>query len=461
MVTTDLAAIGPKYRLIDTRSLSPPFGTVGQGAARHPMGGPDGGDSGGARLWILFRRQNISDEVPAVLIDDLPTLDLGLFETDPSAALDVLRPHRIVRSSRGLEVISYDLGYKLLGDARLRPMSAEDFVSHGATPYVAEFVNQGVFLFMPPERHARIRRIFMKGFSGKQLGKVREAISAAAHHLADRLAERGEGDLVEDFTLRLSSQSLCLMVGIPVDDIDDLVHSALDLRKLVYVPMEPHVPTIEAALRHLHSYATDLLDRRRREPQDDFLSALISGEQDGTGLSNDELVWGTVNLLLGGIDTSNFQLASIFQHLIILNEWDRVAAEPNLQEAAIEEAMRLTPVSTMLSRIVDEDFTIDGVEFQKGIAVRINMVAAGRDPDRFDSPHFYKLDRKLPSFPMMFGNGPHACIGRALAMHELRSGLDVLTSRLTDVAFRDEPTMHLRTESFFGPHSLPVTLRSR
>ncbi len=394
-------------------------------------------------------------------IKELPLLDLQLFEANPSKALDPLRPHRIVRSPRGLEVISYELGYKLLGDPLLRPMSADDFVSHGATDYIAQFVNQGVFLHMEPERHARIRKIFSRGFSGKQLVATREAINEAAHYLAGKLVERGEGDLVEDFTLRLSSRSLCLMAGFPVEDIDDLVHSALDLRKLVYVPMQPHIPDIEAALRHLYGYATELLDRRRFDPRDDFLSALIEGERAGSGLTNEELIWGTVNLLLGGIDTSNFQLASILQHLIALDQWERASTDVDLREAANDEAMRLTPVATMLSRIASADFTVDGVDIREGDAVRINMVAAGRDPARFVDPHSYRLDRKLPSFPIMFGNGPHACIGRSLAMHELRIGVEVLTQRLTDVALREAPHMHLRTESFYGPHTLPVIFAGR
>lgn len=391
----------------------------------------------------------------------IPKLDLNLLETSPALALDHLRPHRIVQSIRGVEVISYELGHKLLGDSRLRPMSADDFVSHGATPYIAEFVNQGIFLHMPPERHARIRRIFMRGFSGSQLANVRDPIVQTAQRLADRLIERGGGDLVEDFTLRLSSESLCLMAGFPIQDIANLVDSALDLRKLVYVPMEPHVAAIEAALRHLHDYAIGLLEKRRLEPCGDFLSSLIAGEQDGSGLTNDELVWGTVNLLLGGIDTSNFQLASVLQHLIIENLWEKAALDAKLREAAIDEAMRLTPVATMLSRVVSQTFEIDGHVLEAGSIIRINMVAAGRDPTRFSDPHEYRLDRKQPSFPMMFGNGPHSCIGRTLAMHELRTGVDVLTERLTNIKLREQPEMHLRTESFYGPHTLQISLQRR
>lgn len=390
-------------------------------------------------------------------IDHLPELDLIAFNADPAATLDALRPHRIVRSTRGFEVIAYDLVHELFADQRLRPMSAKDFSSHGASDYIAEFVDKGIFLFMEPERHKEIRKVFMKGFAGKAITDNREPILEIGNKLVDRLLEGSEGDLVEDFTVRLSAQALCRVVGYPPDEVEGLVHAALDLRKLVYVPMQPHVPDIEKALRTLHHYADGLIAERRHKPQGDFLSTLIEGGQ----LTADEIIWGTVNLLLGGIDTTNFQLASTLQHMIRQGVWEQASTDSALRNVAIEEATRLTPVATMLGRIVHEALVIDGVELPVGANVRLNMVAAGRDPAKFANPHSYDLSRKPPFFPTMFGNGPHVCIGRNLAWHELRVGTEVLTSRLTDIAFTAEPEMYAWTDAFYGPSKLPVSFRAR
>ncbi len=396
-----------------------------------------------------------------VKVDDLPELDLDAFRADPTATLDALRPHRIVRSIRGYEVISYDLAYELLADQRLRPMSAADFSSHGASPYIAEFVDKGIFLFMAPERHREIRKIFARAFAARRVMDHREAILDTGNSLVDRLLARGEGDLVEDFTQRFSAEVLCRLLGFPPADIPEFVHAALDLRHLVYVPMQPHIPTIEASLDTLRAYAIELLDERRRNPQGDFLSALIdTGETQGR-LTTDEVVWGTVNLLLGGIDTTNFQLASTLQHLITNGVWERVASDPAIREVAIEEATRLTPISTMLGRIVHESLEIDGVTLPVGADVKINLVGAGRDPAKFADPHSYRLDRVAPFFPAAFGNGVHVCIGKNLAWQELRVGTELLTTRLTDVELSAAPTMHSWTDAFYGPYDLQVTFRAR
>lgn len=396
-----------------------------------------------------------------VRIEDLPELDLDAFQADPASALDSLRPQRIVRSVRGVELIGYEVAYEALADQRLRPMSAKDFASHGATPYIAEFVDQGVFLFMEPERHKEVRKIFARAFAAKKVLGQKDAIGDTANRLVDRLLDAGRGDLVDDFTQRFASEVLCMMLGFPPEDIPGFVSAALDLRHLVYVPMAPHIPKIEGALDSLRAYAVGLLAERRRTPQDDFLSALVDAGDSQGRLTTDEVVWGTVNLLLGGIDTTNFQLASSLQHLIANGRWDQAAADADVREAAIEEAMRLTPISTILGRIVHEPTVLDGVELPVGCDVKVNLVGAGRDPERFDDPHSYRLDRGKTYFPAVFGNGVHLCIGRNLAWQELRVAVERLTNRLRDLSFTAAPEMHSWTDAFYGPVALPVTFQAR
>jgi len=395
------------------------------------------------------------------LMSDLPELDLDLLRRDPALALDPLRPHRVVRSVRGLEVIGHDLGQELLADNRLRTFSPDDYQSHGATPGIAEFIDKGVFLHMEPERHREMRMIFMRAFGRRQMETSGEAIVRICDGLSDRLAARGEGDLVHDFTVPLASYALGELVGFPRHDMDELVAAALELRKIVYLPLEPHVDAIERALQTLHDYCAALLEARRQQPRDDFLGVLIDEHQVKGRLSGDELVWGTVNLFLAGIDTTSFQLASTLHNLITSGAWDPAAADPALRDAVIEESKRLTPVATLLHRVANEPLEIDGVEAPAGQGIKINMTALGRDPARFADPHAFRVDRQPPAFPVIFGNGVHACIGRSLAQAELRSGLAALTRRLTAVAFTTSPAFHPWTDTFYGPANLPVSFRSR
>jgi cytochrome P450 len=214
---------------------------------------------------------------------------------------------------------------------------------------------------------------------------------------------------------------------------------------------------IERALDTLRAYTEPLLEERRRAPKADFLSILVETEESHGRLTTDELVWGTVNLLLAGIDTTSYQLASTLMHLVTSRCWDQVAGNTDLRDGAIEEAMRLTPVPTINGRTVHEELVIDDVRIPVGADVKINLVGAGRDPAAFDEPHTYRLDRPRPYFPALFGNGIHVCIGKNLAWEELRVGVEEITKTLTDVTFTDVPPMQAWTDSFAGPFKLPVS----
>jgi cytochrome P450 family 103 len=392
-------------------------------------------------------------------VEDLPELDLAAFRVDPAAALDAVRPHRLVRSPRGVEVIDYGLGYDLLADERLRPMHAEDFASHGASPYIADFIDNGISLYMEPERHLAVRKVFARAFAARKVIDHQAAILETANSLIDGLVSAAAGDVITDFTQRYSAEVLCRLLGIPSLDIPEFVSAALDLRYLVYIPITPHIRTIEDALDTLRAYAGRLIDDRRRRPTGDFLSTLAEAHQGA--LSTDEVIWSTVNLILAGVDTTNFQLALTLLHLAAHGCWDRVAADAAAREAAIEEAMRLTPLITMLGRLVQRLAVIDDVDLPVGQDVKINLVGAGRDPQRFADPHSYRLDREPPFFPMVFSNGQYTCIGKHLAKEELRAAVGLLTTRLRPLAFSAPPVMHEWTDALYGPISMPATFLAR
>jgi cytochrome P450 len=387
----------------------------------------------------------------------LPWLDVEAFDADPAIVLDGLRPHRIVRSIRGLEVISYDLGHALLGDPRLRPVQTED---QGASPPAREFVGDEMFLFAAPERRVRLRQLFMRAFA-KKTQMSHDRVAATCHELAERLIDRSGGDLVEDYSLRLTSQLLWEMAGFPAEDIEFLVGATLELSKFMHGAGPQHVLAAQGMFHRLLDYAVDLLAERRRRPTGDFLSALAVEDRVNDEIATDEVAWGIMKLLLNNINTSNFQFASVLWHLAEPERWERAFTDPYVRDAAIQEAIRLSPAETIQRRIADTSFEIDDVTIPAGVELWINLVATSRDPAKYEDPHKYRLDRAAHLSAAGRGFCPRSGVGRTRASHEIRTGLEIATLRLTDVQVARALDMHGGAESIYGLHTLPVTFKAR
>ena len=184
---------------------------------------------------------------------------------------------------------------------------------------------------------------------------------------------------------------------------------------------------IEQAVTEFYEYAGDLLDRRREDPGEDLISTLIAAEEAGDRLSDVELVNLVLNVLVGGVDTTQSQLA----HALRLfadhpDQWERLAAEPELAPKAVDEVLRFEPITPFTARIAMEDVVYRDVTFPEGTVVLVCAFTGNRDgePDAFD----ITAERKAK--PLTFGAGVHYCLGANLARAELQEALTFLAPRM-------------------------------
>jgi cytochrome P450 len=224
-------------------------------------------------------------------------------------------------------------------------------------------------------------------------------------------------------------------------------------------PFEPGIPMLDAALRFQKDYMTKLIAERRAAPRDDFADALIALQNAGEKLSEDELVWALVFLLLGGHDTTRFTLAGCFHSLITWDLWEQVAANPDTIPDVIAESMRYRPGTPRQIRVVKEPWEIDGHQLSVGDVVSLNLSAAGRDPTRFENPGEFRCGRD-PGYLIGFGQGRHVCIGQLLAKTEMTEAIAVVTAALTDVRLAGECAIK-PTGVIAGIDSLPITFKPR
>lgn len=397
-------------------------------------------------------------------IEDLPLIDMHdpAFLADPHA---VLRPLQLewplVRSRRGIEVIRYDWNVELYADRRFDTPGVEDFIAKGVPLMFRAFLEHGFLLGFHGERHDLIRRVLQKGFSIRRIDEQRDLMRSVAEELVDGIIDRGSADFVSEFTQRFPVITLCRLMGVPKEDIPQFQDAAVTLHLMGAVPIAPGFPQIEQALAVLHGYVAELVERRRRQPEEDFISALIEAEASEGKLTEDELSWNIANLLFAGQDTTRFQLASVICAILDApGSWDRLANEPDLVPRAISEGIRMHPAAQWNSRRALEDAEFRGFRFTKGQWVFLNNMAGGRDPRHFTDPDSFDLAR-TERFETPFGRGLHHCLGQMLAKRGMEEALFVLTTRLRDLRPAGEAEWVKPTSMIGGPEVLLLSFQRR
>ena len=198
--------------------------------------------------------------------------------------------------------------------------------------------------------------------------------------------------------------------------------------------MASELEEIDQAVEEFYEYAEELVRARRQSPGDDLISKLIEAEEQGDRLSDVECINLVFNVLVGGVDTSQSQLAHAIRLLAEHPEqWALLAEDPSLAERAVEEALRYEPITPFTARILTEEVSFRDVTFPEGTVrdgVRVHRqprprrrAAGASDPDRFDITADHGRAR-----PLTFGAGVHYCLGANLARVELQEGLAFLAA---------------------------------
>jgi cytochrome P450 len=311
----------------------------------------------------------------------------------------------------------------------------------------------------PPD-HRRLRTLVSKAFTPRAVERLGVRMQTICDEALDAAERAGRMDLVQDYALRLPFTIIAEMLGIPTRDRErfrswtDAVARGSSGSVLHFLLGTP-------ALLESAAYLRDLVARRRSEPSDDILTALLQAEEAGDRLTEDEVIGMLGLLILAGYETTMHLISAgtlaLLQHPEQLR---RFTSEPDVVEPAIEELLRYTsPLEVGAFRLAREDVEIAGVTIPKGDVVLGVLGSANHDPSRFEQPEVLNLTRE-PNRHLAFGSGIHVCLGAPLARLEGRIALETLFRRFPNLRL-DEPAQQVRwRRGFFfrGPARLRVRL---
>src|ERR687895_420309 len=316
-------------------------------------------------------------------------------------------------------------------------------------------------LHLGGDDHRRLRNLVNPAFTPRAADRWRPAMRDFLERLWEPLAEAGRCEFVVALAKPYPSLTIATVMGAPLDDAPKLYEwSNLIQRQFDGPSLMNERDAIERACAEFYEWAGELIERRRADPADDLISALIAAEQEGDRLSDAECMNLVLNVLVGGVDTTQSQLAHAMRLFAFHPEqWELLAAQPELAPQAVEEVLRFEPITPFTARITHEDVEFRDVTFPAGTVVLVCAFTGNRDgvdgdPDEFD----IAADRG-DAKPLTFGAGIHYCLGANLARAELQEALAFLPARMPGLALDGEPELG-SVHGIYGLDSLPIRWNS-
>lgn len=311
--------------------------------------------------------------------------------------------------------------------------------------------------FDDPEHRTR-RGLVSTGFTPRRVAEREESIRALCHDLVDDVIADGRCDWVGDVAAWLPLIVIGDMLGIAREDRGKLLEWSDQLLKSTTGDLEDQ-DEATAAFEEYVVYQSAIIEDRRQNPQDDLVSTLIEAEIDGERLSDDDLLYESLLILIGGDETTRHVLSGGMLQLIRHpGALAAIRRDPGLIPTAVEEMLRwVSPIKSM-SRTTTRDVELGGETIPAGDELLLMYASANRDEAHFEAPFTFDIHRE-PNRHLAFGQGPHFCLGASLARLELKCMFEVVAERLHDLELAvDEDDLEWRPSSFIsGLERLPIT----
>ncbi|MFJ2211921.1 cytochrome P450 [Streptomyces sp. NPDC101062] len=383
---------------------------------------------------------------------------------DPYPLYAELRENGVTRQTDGSYLVGayHDIA-ALLHDPRISSDSRSR-----ADPDTLPMLRRGAqpaFIGLDDPEHDRLRRIAMRPFgpphSPGRIDDLSTEITRISGELIDGFRDRDRIDVVEDFAYPLPVTVICRLLGVPHEDVPRIrgwtntIIASLDLTP--GKDEESHRDAGLEARQAMGAYLGDLADKRRDDPSDDMLSALVHDSGPDGHLTRNELMATATLLLIAGHETTvNLITNGVLTLLRYPDAFRTLRGNPELMPGAVEELLRYEPpVHLLPQRSPLTDVEVSDVTIPKGAPLILVLAAGNRDPLRFAAPDRFDPAR-ADNQHFGFGSGVHNCFGAPLARLETQLALRALLPRLEGFQLAEDPPPYRRSPILRGPRHLRI-----
>ena len=314
-------------------------------------------------------------------------------------------------------------------------------------------------MFIQKDRpeHLEMRKVVHRYFTPKSMEEWRPLVVSATNQLLDAAETKDEVNLMRDLAVPLPLLVIAEMMGVPEDDRPYIRSLA---EKLLYNNRgEPdRYRTLMEGVTGMFDYVAPLLDERKINPGDDFISVLAMGEKEGI-LTREQSLSNTALLLIAGHETTINLICNGTKSLMEnRDQWDLFKSDTQgMMVRTTEECLRFdSPVKT-LPRIAKEEVELRGKTIKKDDRVRWIIPSANRDPNKFENPDTMDITR-WPNPHVAFGSGVHHCLGATIARVEGQEVFKALAERYPSLELKTHDMEYQESITFRSIKGLPVSL---
>jgi cytochrome P450 len=313
-------------------------------------------------------------------------------------------------------------------------------------------LSAGLIMRDPPE-HTRLRTLLNPAFLPRVIERLRPRVVSVVDSVLDSIAGQDEADIAAEVgpVVALSVMSELLDVGVEGAQLF-MEQTPRMVRFAEYGPSEEDFRMAGEAVAELTAFLMPIIEARRREPGDDFISNLATSE----GLSDDDILATCILMLTAGGLASGSLIANSV--LAMLHHQDQVPELLANPARSVDELTRMEGTSKRLVRFALADHELAGHHITRGELVLVDLRAANQDLRRAPDADQLVLNRK-PLAYLTFGNGPHFCLGAGIAQLELSEALVRLFTRFPQMRLTGREPVWMPSTTFRWLQELPVRLR--
>ncbi len=342
-------------------------------------------------------------------------------------------------------------------------LDASTFVSgHGVT---IEGYDQGqdVLISRDEPSHGWHRKLVSRLFTPRAISDLEPKVRAIAAGVLDDARDRGEIDIVAEFSTHLPMMVIAEMLGLPVETRDQLRHYSDRILDRSDADEQGSVTdATQAAMGEMMGMLMQIVDDKSKHLGDDIASLLLTAtvtDDDGgeVALTHEQVAYRLLELTIAGHETT----AKLIANGVVALQWypdqrAELVADPSLIPNAVEEMLRWDPPSHYQGRFVEQDVTLHGVTIPADSRVILITGAANHDERAFADPEYFDIHRDIERH-VGFGFGIHLCVGAALARLETRIAFEELLARFPNYEVR-QPMIRAYSSNVRGLSNLPLAL---